>query len=230
MDELSLRRALYTDPQRLNPELTTEVQSDPQLQQLHTDLLQLDADLQQSMLVSVPSDLQQRLLAIPTAEPAPQLKPRRWLVAASVTLLALSVWWWQVPSASHVGEQALAHVYHEPAALVATTAVPPSELNALLDDLHASWRNSQVQVTYARHCHFDGVTSLHLVVKVDGEPVTLFVLPSQHSLQASPRFADQRFVGESLQMAGRDIVLVAENAAILPKAQQMLMESIQFTG
>lgn len=234
MDELSLRRALYTDPKRLNPQASSAVQADTQLQQLHTDLLQLDADLQKSLQVNVPSDLQQRLLAIPAiapaAEPAPQAKPRRWLVAASVTLLAFSLWWWQVPSASHVGEQALAHVYHEPAALVAAATVQPSELNALLDDLHASWRNSQVQVTYARYCHFDGVTSLHLVVKVDGQAVTLFVLPEQHSLKASPRFADQRFVGESVQMAGRDIVLVAENAAILPKAQQMLMESIQFTS
>lgn len=232
MDELSVRRALYTDPQQLTPETLSAIEADPMLTQLRTDLLQLDTDLKQSLLINVPSDLPQKLLAIPAEQPVQASKPRRsaWLVAASISMLALGFWLWQVPSANHVGEQALAHVYHEPAALNASTPVAAAELNVLLDDLHATWRNQQVQVTYARYCHFDGLTSLHLVVTVDGQPVTLFVLPAHHSLKASPRFADQRFVGESLQMAGRDIVLVAENAALLPKAQQMLMESIQFTS
>lgn len=232
MDELSVRRALYTNPQQLSPEATAATEADPMLQQLQADLQRLDVDLQQSMLINVPTDLQQKLLSIPTEQPVAVRQPRRsaWLVAASVSMLAFAFWFWQVPSANHVGEQALAHVYHEPAALSASTSVAQAELNVLLDDLHATWRNQQAHVTYARYCHFDGMTSLHLVVTVDGQPVTLFVLPAHHSLKASPRFADQRFVGESVQMAGRDIVLVAENAELLPKAQQMLMESIQFTS
>jgi hypothetical protein len=232
MDELSVRRALYTDPQQLSAEASAVVDADPALQQLRADLQRLDIDFQQSMLINVPTDLQQKLLDIPKAQPLAVRQPRHsaWLVAASVSMLAFAFWFWQVPSASHVGEQALAHVYHEPAALSASTSVAQTELNVLLEDLHATWRNQQVHVTYARYCHFDGMTSLHLVVTVDGQPVTLFVLPAHHSLKASPRFADQRFVGESLQMAGRDIVLVAENAELLPKAQQMLMESIQFTS
>lgn len=232
MDELSLRRALYTNPQQQDPITTSAIDTDPTLSQLRSDLQRLDANIQQTLQISVPSDLSQKLMTISNSPTTASRTPSRsgWLIAASISLLTIGLWVWQVPSASNVGEQALAHVHHEPGALVSSEPVSFGALNTLLDDLHARWQNQQVKVTYARTCHFDGMDSLHLVVMVDGKPVTLFVLPPKHSLKASPRFADQRFFGESLQMAGRDIVLIAEQADLLPKVQQLLMDSIQFTS
>lgn len=235
MDELQLRRLVYTNPSQVPHEEQQRLNDDPQLLQLQNDLKQQDDLLRQAMQVSAPVDLQQRLLHLATATPAASPKvharPPRLAIAATLCMLGLSaaLWWSQTPSALKVGEQALAHMYHELEALQSHQVVAESDVNQLLADIQASWQYSSVEISYARYCHFDGMRSLHMVVNVDGKAVTVFVLPNGHSLQQSPRFADQRFVGESIQIAGRDVVVVAEHAELLPKTQQMLMKTLRFS-
>lgn len=237
MDELQLRRMVYTNPSQVTDDVQQQINEAPQLQQLQAELQSQDAQLRQALQVSVPVDLQQRLLQLAQNAPPQQASPNtrkhtpRLAIAAAISMLSLSaaLWWYQTPSALKVGEQALAHMYHELDALQGTTRVSDTDLDLLLADMQASWQQSTIEVRYARYCHFDGIRSLHMVVSIDGQAVTLFVLPDGHSLQQSPRFADQRFVGESIQIAGRDVVLVAERADLLPKTQQMLMKSLRFS-
>ena len=237
MDELQLRRMVYTNPSQQTDDLQQQINDLPQLQQLQAELQSQDAQLRQALQVQAPVDLQQRLLQLAQNVPAPHPSPNRrkqtprLAIAAAISMLGLcaALWWYQTPSALKVGEQALAHMYHELDALQGTTRVSDTDLNLLLADMQASWQQSTIEVRYARYCHFDGIRSLHMVVSIDGQAVTLFVLPDGHSLQQSPRFADQRFVGESIQIAGRDVVLVAERADLLPKTQQMLMKSLRFS-
>lgn len=235
MDELQLRRLVYTNPSQVSNEVQQRINDDPQLLLLQRELKQQDDELRQAMQVAAPVDLQQRLLLLATANtaasPTVHARPPRLAIAATLCMLGLSaaLWWFQTPSAFNVGEQALAHMYHELDALQGQQVVTESDVNQLLADIQASWQHSTVKVSYARYCHFDGIRSLHMVVKIDGQAVTLFVLPNGHSLQQSPRFADQRFVGESIQIAGRDVVVVAEYAELLPKTQQMLMKTLRFS-
>lgn len=233
MDELKHRRQLYTDPVHVPADTQAALLQDPSLQQLHQELVALDHQLQRALQLPVPTALQDRLLQISHDEtPIPTRQPWRLAIAASTVLFALSAafWWYQTPQSLRVGEQALAHVYHEPNALVSTQQVSDSDMAQLVAEIHARWTHSDLQVSYARYCHFDGLRSLHIVVRVDGKPVSLFVLPAQHQLRQSPQFADQRFVGESVQIAGRDVVFVAEERQLIPKTQQMLMNSLAFTG
>lgn len=237
MDELHIRRQLYTDPQHLPEDTQSQVDSDVKLQQLQRELVQLDSFMQRTMQVEMPANLTTRLLALPDADQphenakSGQVQRRWWQYSIAASMLPAILWlsyWWSAPHSQWIGEQALDHLYHELPSLQITQLVNDNEVSALLSGLGAKFGNHALKVQYARMCTFDGVDSLHLVVQIKGQPVTVFVLPDRHGLKSSPRFADDRFHGESMQIAGREVVFIAEKPTLLAEAQIEVAQNLLF--
>lgn len=219
MDELEIRRRLLADPQQVMSDLSSQ---DLQLQ---AELQELDKALTKALQVSVPADLQNRLLFN---------QPRRrywpWALAASLALVSvLSFQQYEFGQrADNLGLQALHHVRHELESFQSTTEIPLDEVNQLLAELGGNLTTGGYPVRYARFCDFEGTRSLHLVFAKDDGLVTVFVVPSNHGLKRSPEFSDPQFFGKSQQLAQAEIVMVATQQQLLDPFAKTLMEKMQF--
>lgn len=227
MDNLSLRRALYQDPSRVSAQ---QLNDDPQLAQLQQELLQQDQRCKQLLSVDVPAQLADRILLQQRLQPVRWYR-RPWPYASAAALL-LSLWFWQAqpPALSaDLGQQALGHVYHELAALGATTALNADSVQPLFAEIGVT-AALPMPVVYARFCHFEGVRALHLVLEIDGQPLTLFVLPAQPGLPdtSASQFADARFFGKSVTTARHHLVMVAEQPQLLAQIGPVLLKSLKF--
>lgn len=228
MDNLSLRRALYEDPNSIN---ASALQDEPQLQQLQQELLALDAELKQQLHIDVPTELTEKILLRQSMLPV--IKPwyQRPLPYATAAAILVSVLYWQAPNPvlpADLGQHALSHVYHELAALKATVALNDTDLQPLFTELGIS-ANLPVPVRYARFCDFEGIRSLHLVLEIDGQPLTLFVVPDEVALDKNTKtqFADARFFGEAITFSSHRLLLVAEQPQLLARAGSMLEKSLK---
>lgn len=234
MDKLSLRRALYEDPRSVSAEA---LQDEPQLQQLQQELQALDDSLRQQLAIEVPPQLVERALLNQRMLPMQKRWYQRPLPYATAAALLVSVLYWQQPlqnGPGDLGQHALSHVYHELAALRAEALLSPADISPMFSQLGIS-ADFPVPVRYARFCDFDGIRSLHLVLDVDGEAVTLFVVPDtgQPGLikpgQHKPaQFADARFFGQAVTKLQHRLVLVAEQPQLLAATSAMLEKSLHF--
>lgn len=229
MDNLSLRRTLYQDPTSLN---AAQLQDEPQLQQLQQELLELDAQLKEQLQIEAPPHLAEQILLNQRMLPA----PRRWYQQrfpyATAAAVLIAVLYWQIPSPAQqtdLGQHALAHVYHELAALGTTVALEQSALEPLFAEMGIR-ADLTVPIKYARFCEFDGIRSLHLIVEFQGQPLTVFVLPEQRDFSptATNQFADARFFGQALAVNEHRLLLVAEYPQLLADAGNMLKKSLYF--
>ncbi len=234
MDNLSLRRALFEDPNSVSAEA---LQDQPQLQQLQQELQRLDDSLRTQLAIEVPPQLTERVLLNQRMLPVPKRWYQKPLPYATAAALLVSVLYWQQPlqnGPADLGQHALSHVYHEMAALRAETLLSPADLSPMFSQLGIS-ADFPVPVRYARFCDFEGVRSLHLVLDIDGEAVTLFVVPDTglpgviEQAKIKPmQFADARFFGQAVARQQHKLVLVAEQPQLLAATSSMLEKSLRF--
>lgn len=234
MDKLSLRRALYEDPRSVSAEV---LQDEPQLQQLQQELQALDDSLRRQLAIEVPPQLVERALLNQRMLPMQKRWYQRPLPYATAAALLVSVLYWQQPlqnGPADLGQHALSHVYHEMAALRAEALLSPADISPMFSQL-GMIADFPVPVRYARFCDFDGVRSLHLVLDVDGEAVTLFVVPDtgqpgfiEPGQHKPAQFADARFFGQAVTKLQHRLVLVAEQPQLLATTSAMLEKSLHF--
>ncbi len=230
MDKLALRRALYTDPKQINVQ---QLADDSTLLQLRQELLRMDQQLTDTLQVPVPDTLTERMLLAQRLEQPVKRRIRLPYYAVAASVLLASLWFAQLSQTpdADAGQQALAHVYHEMAALDSRAELPAEQVNELFAELGIDVGAISLPVRYARFCHFGGVRSLHLVLDWQGEAVTLFVIPPgwAHASDKPLQFADARFVGQSIQKAGHQLVLVAQRAELLQATMDRLGNTLKFT-
>lgn len=234
MDNLSLRRALYEDPSSVSAEA---LQDQPQLLQLQQELQQLDDSLRQQLAIEVPPQLTERVLLNQRMLPKQQRWFQRPLPYATAAALLLTLLYWQQPlqhGPADLGQHALSHVYHEMAALRSEALLKPDNIRPMFNQLGIAG-DLPVPVRYARFCDFEGERSLHLVLDIDGETVTVFVVPKPDAPElAEPeqnmpaQFADARFFGQAVSKLQHRLVLVAEQPQILAATNAMLEKSLRF--
>jgi hypothetical protein len=235
MDELELRRRLFSDPQSTDAALRQALKAAPDMQQLQQELLQQDLQIKQALQCDVPEDLAGRLLFNQQLQSYRQKKQQRWVyglaagVALALGLVQLRFEPLHFPT--DLGGYALAHVYHEASALVGKSSqLPLSQVNALLASFDGKLSGFEQQIRYARFCNFRGVRSLHLVLDTQDGPVTVFVLPKDHGWPTNQTFADDNFHGQSLVMDKADLVLVAAKDQQLQDIAGKLQQQLSFTS
>lgn len=235
MDELEFRRRLFSDPSATDPALQQSVKNDSTKAELRQELLKLDETLQQALHIAVPDDLQARLLLQQQVTKFRQQRQRKqWLygIAATVALALglVQLRFEPLHFAQDLGSYALAHVYHEASALLNHNAqMPLAEVNQLMASFAGRLEGFDGKVRYARFCHFRGVRSLHLILDSKEGTVTVFVLPKDHGWQNTGAFTDDNFHGQSLALAGADLVLVAARQQLLAPLVDRVQQQFSFT-
>jgi hypothetical protein len=143
-------------------------------------------------------------------------RPRRWpaLAAIAASLVLAAGAWLGLRSAAPPGvagplaAEIVAHIHHEPAALVVTAdRAPQAAVDAVLQRAGASFTAPVGQVSYAKLCPFRGRMVAHFVVQGERGPVTVLLLPDEQLAGPLP-FREGEFSGTLVPIEGGGAVAV----------------------
>ncbi len=180
MNSSEVKEALLADPTHATPALLRALQQDPTLREYFNQALELDAAIRQAMQTPVPDDLEERLLNIScTATPTGRRSGRRPLLwgAALAAGLALAVFSYQYFGFRNLSAEIIAHVQHEPAALMFDNGVEMEDVRTLLADHGLKLMHDLDRITYLARCRVQGHAGIHMVLQTDNGRVTVLLVP-----------------------------------------------------
>lgn len=236
MDDLEFRRTLYADPHSEDADIRVCMQKDVAKREFVEELRSLNVKLRQAAQVDIPDELAHRLILRQsiTSHIEQQKRKNRWYLAAAASIafvFGVSFTLWQQHSIIDLGENALAHVYHEPAINVATAkSVSLIDVNAKLANYGATLNGEVGRIISAKYCYFDDVKSLHLVVQSADGQVSLFVLPQRENYRFSNRFGDDNMQGVGMQYQKANLLMVGEKNQDLSELQNKLKQKLVFSA
>jgi Cft2 family RNA processing exonuclease len=127
-----------------------------------------------------------------------------------------------------IAQDLLAHLEHEPEALIVTTApADDAVLGRVLERGGIRLRPEVGTVSYANSCRFRGRTVPHLVVQTDGGPVTVMVLRHER-LEAPVRFAEQGFAGTIVPAGPGSIAVIGGSDADLEQITERVLAAVDW--
>ncbi|GAA0853602.1 DUF3379 domain-containing protein [Aliiglaciecola litoralis] len=237
MDDLQFRRTIYADPHCADDEVKLAASDDPKKQQFWNEIKQLDAKISQASKVSVPDDLAHKLILRQSLESQKSQTRHSKIylaIAASVIFtFGLSFSIWQQQNVTYLGEYALAHVQHEGDgyALKANGDISLETVNAQLASLGAEFKQSLGRIYYANFCNFGNIRSYHLVMEdINGERVTVFVVPHSGDYKVEENFANERMSGQMFDVNRASVIIVGDKANALGEMKYRLKQNMLFSA
>jgi hypothetical protein len=157
-------------------------------QAFSAEILALNAKIAAAMEIAVPELVMPELPDIETTNVV-SLSSRRvvskpaWFAIAATVLLAAVVGLRMTGLGTSYGtlqEQLLAHVDHEPSALLpSTTPVSDSRLSRAVPNDIATMTHDVGLITYAESCSINGKDVPHLVIQGARGPITILLMPHE---------------------------------------------------
>ncbi|MFT2091271.1 DUF3379 domain-containing protein [Paraglaciecola sp. 2405UD69-4] len=235
MDDLEFRRTLYSDPNCQDKKLKEAMLADPKKQEFCKELKLLDKKMQQAFEVDVPADLVHKLLLKQTMESHAQSKKRNVfqfaMVASVAFVMGISFTLWQSSTLINLSENAIAHVRAEgDHALGANENVSLEQVNAKLASFGGQLTDNVDRIYYANFCDFDEVRSLHMVMQIGDEKVTVFVVPNESNFDSQSVSKDKHYSGEAMDFSKASVIVVGDNGANVSKAKQSLSKKFKFSA
>lgn len=157
-------------------------------------------------------------------------------LAASVFTVGFSLMLFTQSSHNHhgyVGSDAivahvLEHLNHEPSLLPELELEgSPGDINELFASVGAQLNKPVEGMKYAGFCDIEGHRGLHIVMKQDGEPVTIIVMPG-HQLAASQAFEKSGYKGNLVPVKGGMVAIVADTMEQVKLAEIRFFAAVQF--
>jgi len=196
----------------------------------------LNLDIARALQIDVPPPAIPDLpdVAGVTALPARRRRSRTpyWFAIAASIVLATSIGLrlsglFDAPVS--LGEQVLAHLDHEPAALrVTDIAVSEERLQLVLPEDVAVFDRSRSLITYASPCVINGHPTPHLVIQGQNGPVTILLMPDEPVAAAVP-LEGEHVHGMILPVGGGSIAIIASRGEPLDPIRQNVIESVTWT-
>lgn len=257
MDELEFRRNAMIQPNDQQPDFLKAAEASQANRNYLDEMKQFDRSLKRAMQVEVPAGLAERILLrqamlqdSDTQDDMPPSRPlgtapvkirtstswRQIALAASVAfLLGMSTRWITLPettpTALSLAQVAMAHVYGEaPFIQGIDERVNLQSINAKLEMYGATLKEMDgLKVTYVNHCSFYQGPALHMVIKGEMGPVTLFIVPKHVPLTLQQaNFADGPLKGEIVRLKGANMVLIGEMKEPLAPVVSALQSQLQW--
>ena len=226
MDCLEFRRLAGADPQHPDAAVLEHAAGCPRCAAYLRQTQELDRHILAALSVPVPP----RHAGRATGSAVPGLDRRRWYaLAASIVagVLVGSLLWVGGPRNS-LAQDVLAHMDHEPEALVVTTTpADDAVLGRVLERGRIRLLPEVGTVSYANSCRFRGRTVPHLVVQTDGGPVTVMVLRNE-PLDAPVRFAEERFTGTIVPAGPGSIAVIGTGDAELEQITERVLAAVDW--
>ena len=236
MDDLSFRRAIYTDPKTQDTDVLTAMLADDKKKQFSQEINQLDESIMQALNVPIPDGLSDKLILRQSLanHQANKRKSRIHLaLAASLAIIGgLLLNFVQFSSAyNNLGDYALAHVYHEQGHFNnnSSTQISLKNLNDKMATFDGSFKRSLGKLLFADYCRFDGMKSLHLVYQGTTSPVTVFIVPKDEQLNFISNFNDNKLFGSSIAFKHSNIIVVADKNESLSEWKRSIQETVSFS-
>lgn len=194
----------------------------------------LNRRIAQAMALDVPPLSMPELPDINT-DNVSALAPRRslskpvWLAMAATVMLAAFIGIRMTDTVDSYGtlsDQVLAHVDHEPAALLPTsTPVAADRLERVVPADIATMNQISSLITYAESCRINGKEVPHLVIQGEYGPVTILLMPHEHVAEAST-LEGKSIHGVILPVGDGSIAIVGAREEQLDNIQQNVLNSV----
>lgn len=196
----------------------------------------LDEQIKRALVLEVP---ELRLPDLPEIETdnlvslgARRLAPPTWLaMAATVVVAALIGIRILGTDIQHdtLGEEILAHLDHEPAALrVTDVAVSDERLNDVVPSDIARMDHSAGLITYAQTCPIRGHDVPHLVIQGEHGPVTILLMPEE-TVSGPESIQGDNVNGVILPVANGSIAIIGQREERLDRIQERVLESVTWS-
>lgn len=232
MDELKFRRQAYENPNSDEADFIAAMQGSEDRKAFVNDLKQLDNQLEQAFKVPVPEGLDAKLLLNQQLHQHQQQRRKTGftlaLVASVAFIAGISFTLLRIAPVD-LNQHALAHVYHEDAAMTSNEQIGYEQLNVQLASMSQTGSGHFTQqpgrVLYSTYCDFQGVKSLHLVMQGEQGKVTVFIVPAEERMQMQQQFADQRYQGLGFETDNTYMLLVGENQQDLSNIKSEIKQS-----
>jgi hypothetical protein len=233
MDDILFRHTAIATPCDKSKEFLDTVEESEQNKALVKEAKAFDAELEAMLNVSVPDNLADKILLEQSfAIENDKKSNNRWHIAIAasiafiigISLPSLST---LTQAPSDIGTVAMEHVINEyyMTSKIDEKATLPM-INAKLASYGGEVKSELGEVTFVNFCDFKGTRALHMVMKGEAGPVTVFVVPGDSGLTEKAEFHDSHLKGLTEKMGHADVVIVGEKNEPLDKVQSLLKESI----
>jgi hypothetical protein len=211
-------------------------------QAIRREMLELDVKIRDALSIKVPNlelpSLDEAVIDDTAADNVVALDSRRristpaWFAVAATVVIAafVGVRFGGLGGASYdsLAEEVLAHVTHEPAALVPTDKrVTDDKLHRVVPATIAELDRSAGLITYAETCPISGNDVPHLVIQGERGPITIMLLPDEKISAAIP-LNDENSHGVILPVGDGSIAIVGSREEKLEEVQKHIVQSVMW--
>ncbi len=231
------KQALTTDPELGNE--SGHANTCAECAQYRAEILALDMKIAAAMELSVPELKMPELPELDTAHVV-SLSARRsiskpaWFALAASVLLAVVVGSrFTDPGMEEtfgtLEQQVLAHVDHEPMALLpSSTPVSDSRLANAVPNRIATMNRGIGLITFAEFCSINGKDVPHLVIQGERGPITILLMPHEKVAEATT-FDGVNIRGVILPVGDGSIAIIGDREEPLEEVQQNVLDSVMWS-
>lgn len=204
-------------------------------QEYRREMQALDLAIGRALALDVPELVTPELESIDTdnvatLQPRPRVPMKTWFSVAATVALAVFIGYRfgidnsnQYPS---LADEVLAHVAHEPAALVVTDQkVTDERLNDVVPATIADLDHSSGLITFAATCPISGYDVPHLVIQGEHGPITIMLMPNEKISEAIS-LNDEDSHGVILPVGDGSIAIVGTREEKLEDVQEKILQSV----
>lgn len=215
MNCLDYRRQLGADPRRESADMQEHRRNCSGCSAHHARALGFELALKRSLQIAPPDGLAERiLLAQATGERGQRSRRRRrwsWAAVAAVALVAVGLVAYRLMLFSPLPRQLVAHLQHEPEALLAKAALTETDIARPFRQRGVLLAGAPpAGISYAQPCPVGLIGAVHMVMPLPEGPVTVFYLPQHRERRGD--YVDGGMHVRAAPMAAGTLALVAADA------------------
>ena len=229
MNCLETRRRLLESPEQPGAEAFAHLEECAACRAAAHEARRFEMRLAEALRVEPPAKLEEQRLLRHSYRHRHRWRGAAVALAASLllaaTLVALAPRF--LDRDADLGQELLDLVAMAPFALVDQRPIPESEIRAALAPLGLSLVGDLGRITFVGRCIVNGVLAGHLVVRIDGAPVTVFLIPERLAT-ARTSFAANHWAGTAIPEGPGTIGIVGRPGEPLEELEAKLRESVRW--
>ena len=219
MDCLEFRRRLGTEPSARDPAMRAHREECAACAAAHARAQRFEQDLAEALNVPVPANLAERvLLAQATGERRQFVQRRRAafaLAASIVCAIGIGGIAWQQVDAHSLPALAVAHMPGEIGTFQLTRPISAQSVLAGFAKRHIDLKGALPDgTTYVQDCPVGSYKTVHLVSRIDGQPVAVLYFPNAHASRKD--FRRNGWRGREVPLANGTLVMLTDRGGPHP--------------
>lgn len=225
---LEFRQRVGAAPQQRSAAILAHQLECPQCAEFAREQSALDRRLEAALRIPVPAELPARAV---WRQSALQRRPGRWLALAASLLLATGLGFgvMQLDRFQPLPTAVAAHIDHEPELLMPPYGRAEAiRVSAVLQRGGASLSAPLTNVVHAGLCPFRGRMVPHLVIEMDGEPVSVLLLANER-LAKPQAVNEQGYRGVLVPHQQGSIAILGPREDLLIPVREQLERNLNWT-